>query len=194
MCATPRVTPLTPLANGTQPPGTACNKIPSQLINPTTQLYAQKLYPQPNLVGNPHFNGLDLTKTITRQDEASLRFDHTFSEKSSVWFRYTGFSQPSSGSGGFEGLLHNIYSHGYNAGVGYTHSFWGNAILDVEFGRDSANINQFTHYVNAPPAEQFGFSPNFYANFIGGVAFIPNIVLQAYLGNLTMPRRSIRPT
>jgi len=135
-------------------------------------------------VGNPHFNGLDLTKTITRQDEASLRFDHTFSEKSSVWFRYTGFSQPSSGSGGFEGLLHNIYSHGYNAGVGYTHSFWGNAILDVEFGRDSANINQFTHYVNAPPAEQFGFSPNFYANFIGGVAFIPNIVLQAYLGNL----------
>jgi len=176
--------PLAPLANGTQPAGTPCNKIPSQLINANALSYATTLYPAPNLSGNKNFNGLDLTKTITRQDEGNLRFDHTFNEKNSVWVRYTGYSQPSSGSGGFEGIVHSIYSHGYNAGAGYTHSFGGSAVLDLEFGRDSANINQFTHYVNTAASSSFGFSPNFYGNFVGGAAFVPNVVLGSYLGNL----------
>ena len=176
--------PLAPLANGTQPAGTPCNKIPSQLINANALSYATTLYPAPNLSGNKNFNGLDLTKTITRQDEGNLRFDHTFNEKNSLWVRYTGYSQPSSGSGGFEGIVHSIYSHGYNAGAGYTHSFGGSAVLDLEFGRDSANINQFTHYVNTAAPSSFGFSPNFYGNFVGGAAFVPNVVLGSYLGNL----------
>jgi outer membrane receptor protein involved in Fe transport len=176
--------PLTPLANGTQPAGTPCNKIPSSLLNTNAVNYATTLFPAPNLVGNSNYNGLDLSKTITRQDEASLRLDHTFTEKSSAWFRYTGFSQPSSGSGGFEGLVHTIYSHAYEGGVGYVHSFGGSAVLDLEFGRNSGNINQFTHYVSTAAASGFGFSPNFYGNFIGGASVLPNIVLQGYLGNL----------
>ncbi len=177
---------LTPLANGTQSAGTPCNKLPSSLINPNAVNYATALYPAPNLVGNPNFNGLDTTKTITRQDEAGLRLDHTFDDKNSVWVRYTGYTNPSSGSGGFDGLLHNIYSHGYNAGAGYVHTFGGSAVLDVLFGRDSANINQFTRYANATPAlaGQLGFAPSFLGGFIGGAEFIPNIVLQGYLGNL----------
>jgi len=176
--------PLAPLADGTQPAGTPCNKIPSQLINTNALNYAKTLYPAPNLVGNPLYNGLDLTKTITRQDEGNLRFDHTINEKTSVWVRYTGYSQPVSGSGGFQGIVHSIYSHGYNTGGGFTHTFGGTAVPHLMFGRDSANINQFTHYVNTTAPSSFGFSPNFYANFAGGAAFIPNIVLQGYLGNL----------
>ncbi len=179
--------PLPVNANGTQTPtagSTACNMIPSSLINTNALNYAKTLYPAPNLVGNPIYNGLDLTKTITRQDEGNVRFDHTFNEKNSVWVRYTGYSQPVSGSAGFDGIVHSIYSHGYNGGVNYTHSFGNSAILDLEFGRDSANINQFTHYVNTASPSSFGFSPNFYGNFAGGAAFIPNVVLSSYLGNL----------
>ena len=175
---------LTPLANGTQPAGTPCNRIPSQLINTNAPYYAKTLYPAPNLAGNPLYNGLDLTKAITRQDEGSLRIDHTINEKTSVWARYTGFSQPSSGSGGFVGLVHDIYSHGYNAGGGFTHTFGSTAVLDLMFGRDSADINQFTRYLNSAAPSSFGFSPNFYGNFVGDVSFIPNVVLQGYLGNL----------
>jgi len=177
--------PETPLANGTQAAGgIPCNIIPSSLLDTNAVNYATTLYPAPNLVGNSHYNGLDLTKSITRQDEGSLRLDHTFTEKSSAWFRYTGYSQPSTGSGGFEGIVHSIYSHGYNGGAGFVHTFGGSAVLDVEFGRDSANINQFTHYVSTAAASGFGFSPNFYGNFIGGTSFIPNVVLSGYLGNL----------
>ena len=178
-------TPETPNPDGTQPAGgTPCNIIPSSLLDKNAVNYATTLYPAPNLVGNPHYNGLDLTKTITRQDEGSLRLDHTFNEKSSAWFRYTGYTQPSTGSGGFEGLVHSIYSHGYNGGAGFSHTFGSTAVLDLEFGRDSANINQFTHYVSTAAASGFGFSPNFYSNFIGGLSMIPNVVLSGYLGNL----------
>jgi outer membrane receptor protein involved in Fe transport len=180
----PSGNPLTPNANGTQPAGTACNKIPSSLIDPNPVHYASTLFPAPNLAGNPYYNGLDQTKTLTRQDEGSLRFDHTFTEKSSAWIRYTGYDQPSSGSGGFLGLVHSIYSHGYNAGAGFVHSFGGSAVLDVEMGRDSADINQFTHYASNPNPSQFGFSPTFYADFGGGAQFLPTIALQGYLGSL----------
>jgi outer membrane receptor protein involved in Fe transport len=185
MCSSPGVAE-TPLANGTQAAGgIPCNIIPSSLLDPNAVKYASTLYPAPNLVPTPslNYNGLDTTKSITRQDEASLRFDHTFNEKSSGWVRYTGYSQPSSGSGGFEGLLHNIYSHGYNVGAGYVHTFGGSAVMDVEFGRDSANINQFTHYVSTAPASGFGFAPTFYGDFIGGTSFDPNVVITGYLGN-----------
>jgi outer membrane receptor protein involved in Fe transport len=175
--------PISPNSDGSQTGGTACNKIPSSLLDPNSVKYASTLYPAPNLMNNPLYNGLDLTKSITRQDEGSLRLDHNFSEKSNAWARYTGYAQPSSGSGGFVGLLHNIYSHGYNAGGGYTHTFGGTAVLDVMFGRDSANINQFTHYASSPAPAQFGFAPQFYCEFQGGLCMVPNVVLPGYLGN-----------
>ncbi len=175
--------PLAPNADGTQSAGAACNKIPSSLLDQNAVKYASTVYPAPNLVGNSQFNGLDLTKSITRQDEANLRLDHTFNDKNTAWVRYSGYSQPSSGSGGFLGLLHNVYSHGYNAGGGYTHTFGGTAVLDVLFGRDSANINQFTHYAGNPTPSEFGFAPQFYSEFQGGLSMVPNVVLSGYLGN-----------
>jgi len=156
------------------------------LVDQNAVKYATTFFPPTNNTPTAAlpFNGVDLTKTILRQDEANLRLDHTFNEKNSVWVRYTGYSQPDFGSGGFEGIVHNIYSHGYNGGVGYTHSFGSSALLDVEFGRDSANINQFTHYVVTAAPSGLGFSPTFYSDFIGGISMVPNLVLQGYLGNL----------
>jgi outer membrane receptor protein involved in Fe transport len=177
--------PLT--ANKTQAAGgTPCNLIPDALVDPNAVKYATTFFPAPNnipTVALP-FNGLDLTKSIYRQDEANLRFDHTFNEKNSIWVRYTGYSQPDSGSGGFEGIVHSIYSHGYNGGVSYAHSFGSTAIVDLEFGRDSANINQFTHYTVTAAPSGLGFSPTFYSDFIGGAQIVPNLVLSGYLGNL----------
>jgi outer membrane receptor protein involved in Fe transport len=177
--------PVSPNPDGSQTGGTPCNKIPSSLLDQNAVKYASTLYPAPNHTPTQTspYNGLDLTKSITRQDEGNLRLDHNFSEKSSAWARYTGYSQPSSGSGGFIGLVHNIYSHGYNAGGGFTHTFGGSAVLDLMFGRDSANINQFTHYASNPTPSQFGFAPNFYSEFQGGASMVPNIVLSGYLGN-----------
>jgi len=165
--------------------GTPCNKIPSTMIDQNMVTYAQKLFPAPNLMGNAQFNGLDTTKTITRQDEGSGRLDHQFGQHDSVWARYTSFRQPVTGSGGFAGLLHDQVTDGYNVAVDYTHLFSGSMLAEFHFGRTSVNIDQGANFANAAPSfgTQVGFSPNFAGNFRSGVSMIPEIVIQGYIGN-----------
>jgi hypothetical protein len=149
-----------PAPNNVQGAGTPCNKIPSTMIDQNMVTYAQKLFPAPNLTGNAQFNGLDTTKTITRQDEGSARLDHQFGEHDSVWARYTSFRQPVTGSGGFLGLVHGQVSNGYNVAVDYTHLFSGSMLAEFHFGRTSVNIDQGSNFANAPPSfgTQVGFS------------------------------------
>jgi hypothetical protein len=174
-----------PAPGNIQGAGTPCNKIPSTMIDQNMVNYAQKLFPAPNLTGDPQFNGIDTSKTITRQDEGSGRLDHQFSEHDSVWGRYTSFRQPVSGSGGFLGLLHSQVTNGYNVAVNYTHLFSGSMLAEFHFGRTSVNIDQGSQFANAPSSfgTQVGFSPNFAGNFRGGVSMIPQIVIQGYIGN-----------
>jgi hypothetical protein len=179
-------TPL-PAPGNIQAAGTPCNKIPSSMIDQNMVTYATKLFPAPNLTPNATspFNGLDTTKTITRQDEGSGRLDHQFGEHDSVWARYTSFRQPVTGSGGFLGLVHGQVSNGYNVAVDYTHLFSSSLLAEFHFGRTSVNIDQGSNFSNAPPGfgTQVGFSPNFAGNFRGGVSMIPEIVIQGYIGN-----------
>ena len=137
------------------------------MIDQNMVTYAQKLFPAPNLTGNAQFNGLDTTKTITRQDEGSGRLDHQFGQHDSVWARYTSFRQPVTGSGGFAGLLHDQVTDGYNVAVDYTHLFSGSMLAEFHFGRTSVNIDQGANFANAAPSfgTQVGFSPNFAGNF-----------------------------
>jgi len=170
--------------NNVQGAGTPCNKIPASMIDPNMLTYSKNIFPAPNLTGNPNFNGLDTSKVITRQDEGNGRLDHRFSERDSVWGRYTSFRQPVTGSGGFEGLIHNQTTNGYNLAVSYIHSFTSNSLLEAHFGRTNVNINQGSNFSGVP--NSLGtqlFSPNFAGNFRGGVSMIPELVIQGYIGN-----------
>ena len=40
------------------------------------------------------YNAIDNTPNIVRQDTASLRLDHQFTENTTAGVRYTGFTQP----------------------------------------------------------------------------------------------------
>ncbi len=173
-----------PAPNKVQGAGTPCNKIPSSMIDQNMVNYAQTLFPAPNVAGSA-FNGLDTTKSITRQDEGSGRLDHQFTEHDNVWARYTSFRQPVTGSGGFAGLLHEQVSNGYNLAVDYTHLFSGSMLAEFHFGRTSVNINQGSTFAKAGPGfgTQVGFSPNFAGGFRNGISMIPQVVIQGYIGN-----------
>jgi Carboxypeptidase regulatory-like domain/TonB dependent receptor/TonB-dependent Receptor Plug Domain len=190
LCSSPGVPE--PDVNGVQSGGAPCNIIPNDMIDQTMVLYAQKLFPAPNLgtasatsfPGPGSFNGLDTTKTVTRQDEGSGRLDHQFSERDNVWARYSSFRQPVSGSGGFLGLPHSQVTNGYNLAVDYTHLFSGNMLVEFHFGRNNLNIDQGSQFANAGPS--FGtqiFNQNFAGGFKGGVSMIPEVVIPNYIGN-----------
>jgi outer membrane receptor protein involved in Fe transport len=178
--------PLPAPGNIQAPGGTPCNKIPTSMIDQNMVNYAQTLFPTPNLTPtatDPN-NGLDTTKTITRQDEGSGRLDHQFGDHDSVWARYSSFRQPVSGSGGFAGLLHDQVTDGYNVGVNYTHIFSGNMLAEFHFGRNNVNIDQGSQFAKGGPSlgTQL-FNQNFAGGFKGGVTMIPEVVIQNYIGN-----------
>ena len=173
-----------PAPGNIQAAGTPCNKIPSTMIDQNMVAYAQKIFPSPNLTGNASFDAQDPTKVITRQDEANARLDHRFSERDDVWGRFTKFRQPVTGSGGFQGLLHDQTTSGYNLAVSYIHSFASNSLLEAHFGRTNVDINQGSSNQGVP--NSFGtqiFSPNFAGNFRGGASMVPEVVIQGYIGN-----------
>ena len=172
------------LPNNTQASGVPCNMIPSTLINQNMVNYAQTIFPGPNLVGNPNFNGVDSTPSHVRQDTGTLRIDHQFTERDNLWARYVGFWQPVTGSGGFEGLEHSQKTNGFNIGAGYSHAFSSSSLIDFTFGRVMLTINQGSNPSGAPPSYgQTIFNPNFAANFRGGVEMVPIVAILGYIGN-----------
>jgi hypothetical protein len=173
-----------PAPGNIQAAGIPCNKIPTTMINPNMVTYAQKIFPMPNLTGNPSFNGVDSTPSHTRQDTGTLRMDHQFTERDNLWVRYVGFWQPVSGSGGFEGLPHSQKTNGFDVGASYSHAFSSSSLIDATFGRVLLTINQGSNPSGAPPS--FGptiFNPNFAGNFRGGVEMVPIVAILGFIGN-----------
>jgi carboxypeptidase family protein len=174
-----------PDASKVQSSGTPCNKIPTDMLDPSMIAYANALFPTPNLTPTATSNAVDTTKSITRQDEFSARLDHQISNQDSIFARWSQFRQPVRGSGGFTGLVHNQITNGYTVGLSYLHTFSSSAVLESHFGRVLMKIDQGSDFLNTSvTGTSLGFSPNFASNFIGGASLIPDITINGFIGNL----------
>ena len=136
--------PLPANADGSQAQGTACNKIPSSLINPIGQAMIN-LYPAPN--ANNASAGINYANQPIRQlDETKfdIRLDHTISNQDSLFGRFSydqAFSFVPGGSPGFAeanafGSNQRIRNHARNVGLGETHVFSANMVNQASFGYD----------------------------------------------------------
>ncbi len=136
--------PLPALADGSQAPGTACNKIPSSLINPIGQAMIN-LYPAPN-ANNPSAGINYANQPIRQLDETQfdIRLDHTVSNQDSLFGRFSydqAFSFVPGGSPGFAeanafGSNQRIRNHARNVALGETHVFSANMVNQASFGYD----------------------------------------------------------
>jgi hypothetical protein len=136
--------PLPANGSGVQPIVTACNKIPSNLIN-TVGLNMLKLYPNPTPNALNAALGINFAAVPVRrlnEGEFDTRLDHNFSAKDSVFARFS-YDQATSfvpgGSPGFaeQGAFastQGITNHGRNAAVSETHIFSDRNINQVNFG------------------------------------------------------------
>src|SRR5215472_11887370 len=164
-------TPL-PATNGIQTAGTPCKKIPTGMINQQLLSFMTPDLPAPNPAITAQTGGtsnaVDLTPQRIRQDTASIRFDHQFSDKDSAWIRYTGFTQPDSFPYGWPGSSQNLYEHGYQGAVSYTHVFGGGSkVLTAGFARNSQQTNQEARLgVPANLWQTAGFSPAYADQFV----------------------------
>jgi hypothetical protein len=134
--------PLPANADGSQAPGTACNKIPANLINPIGQAMIN-LYPDPN--ASNASAGINYTSQPVRKlDETKfdIRLDQNFSTADSGFGRFSydqAFSFVPGGSPGFAeanafGSNQRIRNHARNIALGETHVFSANMVNQASFG------------------------------------------------------------
>jgi hypothetical protein len=127
-------------ADGSQAAGTACNKLPSNLINPIGQAMIN-LYPAPNANGAGYNY---LSQPIRQLDDTrfDIRLDHTVSNQDSLFGRFSyeqAFSYVPGGSPGFAeqnafGSNQRIRNHARNVALGETHVFSANMVNQASFG------------------------------------------------------------
>jgi len=178
-----------PAPGNIQAAGTPCNKIPSSMISPTTVYIAKTLFPAPNpaiAVQSPPFNGIDTTPAIIRQDQISLRFDQQIGTKDRFFGRWTAAWEPITASGGYPGVTGTTKDSNYNVAVNWTHTFGSSSVLELTFGRTSAQANHGGSYANVPSNfyQQAGLAPNFYNHGVFGGPIVPGFVVgENYLGS-----------
>lgn len=165
-----------PAGSQIQAAGTPCNKIPSSLINTSLVNYIKADLPPPT-VNLPGGNVFDLTPNRIRQDTASLRLDHQFSENTSAWLRYTGFTQPDKFAVGWPGTTQALFDHGYQGAVSVSHTFGGGSkVLTGGFSRNSVQTNYVSRLgVPSNLWQTVGFSPAYAAIFHTSGQLNPNV-------------------
>ncbi len=130
----PSGNPVTPLADGTQVGGTACNKIPTSLISAPMQSLLKTYFAPSNFPLTASQNYIENRPTIDNANSWQVKVDHRFNDSNNVFFR---FSQI---------LDHHLDTlaatladrpsdyHGNNYGGGWTRVMGAHLILDVRAG------------------------------------------------------------
>jgi hypothetical protein len=100
--------PVTPLPNGTQPTGTPCNKLPTQLINPVARNIVDSYWPSPlnpasNADGSNNYLQPDLVETA-RYYTNTIRVDHVISSKQRMFARASWYTRNSDYNNYFRNL------------------------------------------------------------------------------------------
>ena len=136
--------PLASNPDGSQPQGTACNKIPQGQINNIGQAMIN-LYPAPN-ANNPSagYNYVNVPVRQLDNTKFDARLDQTFSSADTAFGRFSydqAFSYVPGGSNPPEfasalafGTTQRIINHARNAGIGETHVFSANMVNQATFG------------------------------------------------------------
>lgn len=140
--------------DGSQPQGTACNKIPSGLFNSIGKAMID-LYPAPN--ANNASSGYNfVSEPVRKLDDTKFdgRIDHTISAKDNLFGRFSyeqafSYVPGGGGPGSFAeanafGSNQHIINHARNAAIGETHIFSPTILNQASFG-----FNRIFDYISS---------------------------------------------
>jgi len=161
------------------------NQIPASLLyTGYTQVYAKALIPQPIVIpGQPSYNAINGQPTVEHDQSVNVRIDHKFSDRDTIFGRYTGYYSPSTaGTYYLPSLSSDSYTRTDTSAFGWVHTFGASAILQVQFGSTNFYSNNNTLYSGLPSDfnSQVGFSSNYVAPFVTGQSLVPGIQVPGY--------------
>jgi hypothetical protein len=139
-------TPLPANAEGLQPQGQNCNKIPSNLINSVGQAMIG-IYPSPNVNSGSttaSYNYVNEPVRVLNETKFDARVDETLDASDNLFARFSYDQAFSFVPGGAPGLAEsnafgsneNLINHGRNIGVGWSHVFSPRTLNQATVGYD----------------------------------------------------------
>jgi hypothetical protein len=140
--------------------GAPCFKIPQALIFAPMQNFFRTYSPTPNLTGDPTNNFAQIRPSTNNSNSFQVRIDHRFSDRDTIFFRYTQQNVTVFNPIGTDGSTAGS-GKGRNYGGAWTHTFTPSLIFDIRAGYagrpgvDSSQQNQ--HQAGTDPLNQFGF-------------------------------------
>jgi outer membrane receptor protein involved in Fe transport len=151
--------PLTPLADGTQPAGTPCNIIPPSLISPLMLGFFQTYAVQPNLAGDPQNNFQQTRSRESNANNYQVRVDHHFSERDNVFFRWNEQRIKNRQPVGDRAANSPDFKN-RNFGGGWLHTFSPSVILEVRGGAATQPSEDAParHELGTEPLKALGFA------------------------------------
>lgn len=153
--------PITPNSSNIQTGGTACNKIPSTMLNSVMQSYMKAYYQQPNSTSGPgySFNYIENRAQVDQNNSWQIRIDDHQSDKNFGFVRLSQMwvTDTSPITGTTETTPSNY--HAYNFGGSFVHLFTQNLILEAHAG---ALLKPYSFYQASAPN---GFVPATSAGF-----------------------------
>ncbi len=100
-----------------------------------------------------------------------------------VFARWTSAWEPITGSGGYPGVVSRTSDSNYNIAVNWTHTFGSSSVLQLTFGRVSAQNNRTPYFKNTPSDfyQKSGFANYFYNHAAFGGNQVPSVGIDNYL-------------
>ena len=128
-------------ADGSQPQGTPCNKIPAGLVNNIGQAM-MNIYPAPNVTGSSSYNYSNEPVRELDNTKFDARLDYNLSSKDTLFGRFSydqAFSfvpggAPTLAESNAFGSNERIYNHARNVAIGETHVFSPSMVNQASFG------------------------------------------------------------
>ncbi len=121
------------------------NQIPTNRLNPATQLVLQKYYPLPNLNVGPNTlpNLLFTGSNSTDSDQTGIRVDHRFGDNDTLFGRYNRSNQNLTRPESLPTYAQTLVNYAQTAAFGYTHLFGPTVILSLHYGYTNTSFGQF---------------------------------------------------
>ncbi len=158
------------------------NKLPTSRLNAGMLTYAKTVLPAPITTGVADYNALDTTPIRNPSEEFSIRADHNFSDKDSVWFRYSASENPQTSSGGMASIEAKNTTSRYNVGSSWVHIFNPSTVLQVQFGRSSLWLDSTNLFRDLPSnfASQVGYSSNLIGPYVDGNTYYTGFSVNGF--------------
>jgi hypothetical protein len=159
------------------------NKIPVSEMDPHAVAYLNAIYGPPTVLAGiapTTYNGQVLTPTQQTTYNYSGRIDQHIGDKDFIFFRYAGWQEYNTGTGGIPHLFSDSTLPAQQYGINWTHIFSPSLSMQVQYGRLHVEYNTTTLFNIPGIANTYGMDPSFAQSYIGNITVMPNLSMSGY--------------